>query len=114
MIKTYVTHPDNLKYVTKIIREQEKNEIIRDSNFIHFINPFSSKIITNEYMEKEKWTGRWEVLQNKFMTYWDGKGEPPSWCVYFRFVIKEMTPLFYETKESRVRVWNPLERNGKF
>jgi hypothetical protein len=100
MSKKIVTHPDNLKYVEALFEKEDREERRSFSNHIHFINPFGIKIITNSNMVKEKWTGKWKVLQDRFSTYWDGKGEPPSWAIYFGFVVKEMEPLFYEVNNA--------------
>jgi len=102
MRKRIVTHPDNLEYVHKIFAEKDEQERDRESDFCHFIKPFwlsGIEFVTNRLMDKEKWTGRWLTQQNKFYTYWDGVGEPPSWAIYFGFVKKEMEPLFYEMSD---------------
>ena len=110
-MKKIVTHPDNLKYVQELFKdeiEKERREQEKDSclGFIHFMNPFGMKIVSNPNMEKEKWTGRWLVKQTEFYSYWDGKGEPSSWAIYFGFVVKEMTPLFYDMND-RITVFDP-------
>lgn len=99
-MKRIVTHPDNLKYVQAIAKTMEKDEVDRDKDFIHFIKPFGIEVTTNLAMEKLRWSGKWRVLQNDFFTYWDGKGEPPSWCLYFGFVEKEMVPNFVILNDS--------------
>jgi len=95
-MKVIHTHPANEHYVRKIFEEKEEYQREQDNDFIHYIRPVwnSFQLKLNPHMDKEKWTGRWKVLQNDFFTYWDGKGEPPSWCVYFGFVEKEMEPYF--------------------
>lgn len=102
MSKKIITHPANLEFVKRLFKAKDNTERIRDNGFIHFINPFSAnvKFVTNEHMEKDRWTGKWEILQDRFTTWWDGKGEPPSWCIYFGFVRKQMEPLFYEIDDT--------------
>lgn len=109
MRKSIVTHPDNLEYVREIFKDEYKKEKESCQGFIHFIDPFSSaiEIKTDIYMEKERWTGRYKIKQNKFYTYWDGNGEPPSWCLYFGFVEKEMEPNYVEIKFPRMTFYDP-------
>lgn len=93
MVKKIVTHPDNIVLVKELFKEEFEKEKKENCGFIHYINPFPNiQLVSNSYMEKyrAKWTGRWRIKENRFYTYWDGKGEPPSWCVFFGFVEKEM------------------------
>jgi len=95
-MKVIYTHPANEHYVRKIFEEKEEYQREQDNGFIHYIRPVwnSFQLKFSPHMDKEKWTGRWKVLQNDFFSYWDGKGEPPSWLTYFGFAVKEMEPYF--------------------
>lgn len=96
-----VTHPDNVDKIRDVVGKFQNAE----SDFIHHIKPISNlgiRIQTNPYIEKERPTGRWLVEGNRFFTWWDGQGEPPSWAIHFGFVKPEMEPVFYELSEPTV------------
>lgn len=93
-----LTHPDNLKYVKAIIPN-----IFGTKDTVHAIVPWNTiPIITDPLLEKEKWTGKWLVDNDRFVEYWDGQGEPPSWIIYFGLARKEMELNFYIINEPTV------------
>lgn len=63
---------------------------------------FGIEFRTDVMMPKEEWQGRYSVEGNKFFTYWDGKGEPPSWALYFGFVKRIMEPVYYIVNQPTV------------
>lgn len=98
MGKTVYCHPDNLELIKKQIESESKQERVRDSDFLHFMNPdilFGIKFQTNKYLEKERPTGKYMVEGNRFYSWWDGQGEPPSWAIFFGLVKPIMEPFFY-------------------
>src|SRR5688500_12214042 len=95
-----VTHPDNVELIKKTLHQKELKEY--PPEFCHYIQPFGFDIVANPNMEKDRWTGKWKtVWKDKYFTAWDETGEPPSWAVYFGFVVKIMEPLFYEIETPR-------------
>lgn len=100
-----VTHPDNVEKIRRLLTEQNKNDKIKDSGFIHTMRPFCIEFRIDSAIEKERPTGRYLVENDRFSTYWDGKGEPPDWTLYFGFVKPIMEPVFYQVNQPTV--WSP-------
>lgn len=94
------THPANKKFIEKLA---EKYQTPPEPGIHQIRGMFGVDIVYDEHMEKEKPTGRWLTLKNQFFTYWDGQGEPPSWCIYFGFVKPEMEPVYYIYDETLIR-----------
>lgn len=76
-------HPEVLEEVKKVIKKEAEANTF--SCFSRFNDWYGYRIITNELIPKYQY----KVLENRFYKYWDGKGEPPSWCLYFGFVKPE-------------------------
>lgn len=94
-MKTIYTHPDNMDLIRNLFEEDSRKQQEVLGDHLHFIRAYDFEIIPNSNIEKETWNGKWEVIGNKYFQYWDGVGEPPSWCIYFGFVRKVMEPNFY-------------------
>lgn len=92
-----VTHPCNAHLINNLIREHRA----KDAGFTHIIADYSIAIVYNEYLEKEKWTGRWirrSVMPDDRFTTWVSDEDllnPSSWQIFFGLVQKEMEPIFY-------------------
>lgn len=91
--RTLITHPDNKIHIESLVDELNK------SKDIHVIFPY--RILYNEYMEKERATGKWlrnpSVLPDtKFNTWIDDLKNPPVWAKHFGLVKPEMEPVIYE------------------
>jgi hypothetical protein len=99
-----ITHPAN-KHLVDIKIEELKPE---PRDCIWF--PRGVQVVLDEHMEKDKPTGKYKYVgsQNKFFTYWDGQGKPPSWCIYFGFVEEEREPLFY-VMEKNMTFFDPFK-----
>lgn len=107
-----ITHPSNKEFIEQLSVSTEFRSAREAEDFANGIHRFkwNIKIVFDSMMEPEEWTGRWLVLQDRFSTYWDGVGEPPSWCIYFGFVKKEMKKKFWlidESKMNKPKVWSP-------
>ncbi len=101
-MKRILTHPDNTQAIIDRFQKELEKEIFTNSDHLHFITHDVKKLLNiqeNKFMEKERWTGKWRVKENRFYSYWDGVGEPPSWCIYFGYVEKVMEPNLYEFEE---------------
>lgn len=85
------THPSNIPLLEKAFEKEHG----RDRISMRF------KVYADEYLEPSRWTGKWLVEGNEFFSYWDGKGQPPSWAIYCGFVKKEMAPVWYAIQEPR-------------
>lgn len=98
-------HPDNLEWVKKHFASKEEKQRKDDPNAdaIHFLRPSWDmfEFIPNPALPKEQIKG-YEKLVDRFTDWWDGKGEPPSWAIFFGFVKPIMEPLFYQVDDRSV------------
>lgn len=107
MSMSIVTHPDNIEKLRKLLKESDDKKRIAESDHIFCMKPFGIEIIGNSALQKERPTGRYKIAGNQFCTYWDGKGKPPSWALYFGYVVPIMEPVFYEINNPTV--WSPTK-----
>lgn len=98
-----ITHPANVDLIRNI-------DSVKD---VHIIDINRIEIISNPYMERERWTGKWLVAGNEFYQYWDGVGQPPSWAIYFGFVKKEMVLNFMVMEPIRAIIFDSRIRRPR-
>lgn len=97
-------HPVNLELIKNIVKEDREK---RMDEFTMNRNPFFHiNFIVNDILPIEK--TYYSILKNRFYSYWDGKGEVPSWCLYFGFVKELKCPYFLQQKSCAV----VMGRNG--
>ncbi len=116
MTKRILTHPDNTQAIIDLFQKELEKEIFTSSDHLHFITHDVKKLLNiqeNKYMEKERWTGKWRVKENRFYSYWDGVGEPPSWCIYFGYVEKVMEPNLYKFEEP-ILSWDLGRKSNRY
>lgn len=105
-----ICHPSLFEKLKALAEPYTKPKDV-PSDVVMFIHE-PVKIMTNDKIEAQQWTGRWlrTKLCNDRFTDWVEDHEvqnPQSWQIYFGFVEKEMEDVFYVIQPSLFRVFDP-------
>jgi hypothetical protein len=110
MPKTIYCHPDNIKCIKEQVAREEAKDRDSVAGMIHFIRPQlldGIKVVGDIHIPKERHNGKYTVEGNRFYSWWDGCGEPPSWAIFFGLVKPVMEPVFYAI-EDRITQFDPF------
>ena len=96
--KTVYCHPKNLELIKKQFVVKEEKQRRQDEGFIHYLSPdplYGINFVTDTNIPELKPSGKYRAVGNKFYTWWNGEGTPPSWALFFGLVEAIMEPVFY-------------------